>query len=247
MRLTRRCVICYHGKMIENLLKYQAKDKERLALLQGVEGGKVKRDIAAAERTNNDARNQLLNLESEAKNLNSMFESISKNLKELLERVEKLVKAGQPKTEDEIKSAITYIETILSKINQIENQLENIGKTISQKTRLFEDVKTNVAKAQSVIRTLTPQYQAQLSQIRPRLDEIEKELVKIGGTVDKTLLEKYKSRRRTEPMGKISDIVVPVANGRCGACFFELPLSLIHKISTDGYIICEECGKIIYK
>jgi len=233
--------------MIENLLKYQAKDKERLELLLSVDGGRVKREINIAQRVNNDARTQLLNLESDAKNLISTFAVISKSIKELLAHVEKSVRTTQPKDEDEIKSAVTYIETILLKLNQSGSQLENMGKTITQKAKLFEDVKVNVAKAQSMIKTLTPQYEAQLGQIRPKLETIEKEMLKLSSSIDKVLLEKYKNRRRAEAAGKISDIVVPVANGRCGACFFELPLSLIHKISTDGYIICEECGKIIYK
>jgi predicted nucleic acid-binding Zn-ribbon protein len=43
------------------------------------------------------------------------------------------------------------------------------------------------------------------------------------------------------------DIVVPLTHKRCGGCHFELPLSQVHEVTTTGYIICEECGKIIYK
>lgn len=233
-------------KVIKNLLEYQAKDKQRLELLQSVEGGKCKREINLANKTVNGARENLLVLENDAKELQNAFTAASKNLNEHVERIEKLKSQAQPKNEDEIQSLIAYISALLQKVNMLEGQLEGIGKNIAYKTKAFEDIKNQVIKAQTTIKNLTPQYQAQLDKIKPQLAELEADLKKIAATIDAQLLEKYKNRRKTETSGKIVDIVVPVSKGRCGACFFEMPLSLVHKISTNGYIVCEECTKIIY-
>ena len=233
--------------MIKNLIAYQEKDKARIELLQSIEGGRVKREINASNRTISDARATLLELEREAKELTSSYESTAKMLNEYFDRIEKLKKQEESgKSEDEIQSSVAYISTLLTKVGSFESQLESIGKSINSKTKNFEDLKNSVVKAQTAVKNLTPQYETQLAQIRPRLDGIESELKTIASGIDATLIEKYKNRRKSEPQGKITDIVVPVSAGRCGACFFEMPLSLIHRISKDGYIICEECGKIIH-
>jgi len=232
--------------MIKNLLEYQAKDKERLELLLSVESGRAKREINAANKILTDVRATILELEREAKDLTNAYATAQKSLGEHLERVEKLKKQSDAKDENDIQSSLAYISTLLGEIGALENKLDGISKSIAQKTKAFENTKAAGAKAQATIKNFTPQYQEQLDKIKPKLDEVEAQLKKIAATVDAGLVEKYKARRKTEPFGKTGDIVIAVSKGRCGACLIEMPLSLVHKISTDGYIICEECGKILY-
>jgi len=231
--------------MIKNLLDYQEKDKQRLTLIYGVEGGAVKREINAAKRVYNDASTSVLGLEKEAQGLQETYNNLQKSLKDLLATAGKFEKAT-PKSEDEIQKTSAEISALLAKVSAVEGQLENVAKNINQKTKIYKDKNSEGAKAYSTIKALTPQYESQLAKIKPDVDKIEGELAKMAPQIDKKLLEKYKSRREAEK-GKISNIVVPVQHGRCGACHFEMPLSLGHKIQTDGYIICEECGKILYK
>ncbi|MDR0462396.1 MAG: hypothetical protein LBG88_03670 [Christensenellaceae bacterium] len=231
--------------MIKNLLDYQQKDKRRLGIIHTVEHGPVKREINSATIILNDSRQSLLDLENDAKNLQNGYNSTSKTLQDLLNKVSGLSKST-PKDEAEIQSTTAQIRELLAKIETVEAQLESIAKNISAKSELFEKQKNAVVKAQTTIKNLTPQYEAQLGKIKPDVAKIEVELDAIARTIDKVLLEKYKNKRKADKNGT-ADIVVPVSHGRCGGCNFEMPLSLTHKIATDGYIICEECGKIIYK
>jgi len=233
--------------MIKNLLEYQEKDKKGIELRMSIEGGRVKREINACERLVNDAKQQLLGLEEDAKNLTAAYQATAKNLQDLLDRTGKLTAQKTPETEDEIQSAAALVSAILQKVSTLEGQLENIGKSIAAKAKTFDDLKNSVVKAQTTIKSLTPQYETQMKGIKPQLDVIDKELSTVAGGIDKVLLEKYKARRKSDKSGKVVDIVVPVLGEKCGACYFEMPLSLIHKIATDGYILCEECGKILYK
>ena len=225
-------------------MDYQEKDKERIVLLHTVEFGAVKREIDQATRTLNDARQSLLVLENDAKGLQSSYTALSKTLQDLLDKIGKLNKTT-PKDEGEIQKATTAISEMLSKLDAIEGQLETVSKSIAAKTKLFKDKWDAAARAQFTYKNLTPKYEEQIAKIKPQLDKIEAELAVIAKTIDKALLDKYKSRRKNEQTDK--DIVVKTTDGRCGGCYFEMPLSLIHKISTNGYIVCEECGRIIYK
>ena len=234
--------------MINSLLAYQEKDKERMSLLLTVEAGRVKRELDAAGVAIDSGRQTLLALENDAKALAAAFESSTKNLGELFARIEQYNKTAAPnKTEDEIASAHAYLSTLQSKVTGYENQLDDIAKRITAKAAAFEAAKTAVVRAQNNKKALEPQYEAQLKQIEPAINAIEAELKKLGASVDKELLEKYKHRRKNEKSGKPVDIAVGLLVDKCGGCFHEMPLLLTHRIATEGYILCESCGRIIYK
>jgi len=236
--------------MIKNLLAYQEKDKERLALVASIENGRIKREIDAANQTIEDGKQALLTLENDAKNLNALFQSATKNLKETFDRIEQYNKTAKSPAKtsealDELKSAESYVAALLQKVTGYDGQLEDIAKAIAAKCVAFEDTKSAIVMAQKRMASLAPNYAAAKNEIAPKMAAIDAEMAKIAATMDKELLEKYRHRRRTDKSGK--DIVVAVSGERCGGCYHEMPRLLVHKISTNGYILCENCGKILYK
>jgi len=227
--------------MIKELLAYQEKDKERLTLLLSVENGRVKRELDLATKLMNDAKSNLLSLENDAKVVTASLESSIKNLKETFTRIDQF-KGESAETQ----STIEYLETLLKKVSGYESQLEEISKRIVTKSAAYRDNIAAAGRGQNTVKAYTPEYQKQCDAIAPKLAKTEAELAKLGSAVDKIVLEKYKKRRATDKSGKITDIVVAISANRCGGCFHEMPTLLVHKIKTDGYIICENCGKIIY-
>ena len=233
--------------MIKNLLAYQDLDKKAISLRYMVEGGKVKREIDTANKMMNDAKESVVKLEDEAKSLTANYQSLEKSLREYVKEAEHLVAAKSPSNETEIATVDARTKELVEKIRTIGNQLELIGKSMCARLKSFDDAKNDAGKGANIVKQLTPQYESQKAQIKPKLDDIEKQMAALAPGIDKTLLAKYISRRKSEPEGKQTDIVVPLRNGRCGGCFVEMPPLIAHKINTDGYVVCEECGKILYK
>jgi len=216
--------------------------------LRLVEGGKVKAEINSANQTVNSARAGLLSLEEDAKNLGLAYDNAQSALKRIMEEVKLIESMRVPQKDSDIQTSTEGVNAILTRANVVSADLGKIANQIAIKNKMFEEAKNAVIHAQGKIKTLTPQYVSQQNQIKPQMETIEKEMAAIGAGIDKTLLEKYKARRKTEPVGgKINDIVVPVVAGRCGGCNFEMSNLLAHKIATDGYVVCEECGRILYK
>lgn len=237
---------CYTAIMIQQLLKYQDKEKEKLHLVLGVEGGRIKRDLDENTRAVDEAKKTLLNLENEAKALSANFASIQKNVTEILAKMDKL-ETPKGDNEDDLHAAVNYAATLNQKLVGYENQLNDILKRINQKAAQFEALLDTVKKSQGQIATLTAAYERQTAELNAKVKPIEEELKKMASTIDAKLLERYKKARGADKSGKAVDVVVPLAGNTCGGCRFELPLSLIHKMTTNGYIVCEECGKLIYK
>lgn len=233
--------------MIKNLLEYQDLDKKAIALRFMVEGGKVKREIDTANKMMNDAKESVVKLEDEAKSLTQNYQSLEKGLKELIKEAEKLITARVSQSEDEITATDAKIKELSGKITVMGNQLDMIGKSMYARLKSFDDAKADAGKGATIVKQLTPQYENQKAQIKPKLDAIEADMARVAGGIDKALLSKYIARRKNEPAGKQTDIVVPLRHGRCMGCNVEMPPLIAHKINTDGYVICEECGKILYK
>jgi len=232
--------------MIKPLLEYQEIEREKLKLISTVEDGKAKRDLDEATRVIDNAKRTLLSLESEAKNTLSLYESASKNLSELFAKVAEFENKTEAKSEDEIQSALTYLSSLATKIHGYESQLKEMQRKIDDKHKRFEETKIQVVKAQKVQQALSGQYKTQSEEIQERIVTFEKELKAKEKLVDPKILERYK-KKRASLSGKYQDVAVEMSSNRCGGCHFELPLSMTHKVATDGYIVCEECGKIIYK
>ena len=123
-------------------------------------------------------------------------------------------------------------------------QLVNRLHYIPDSQKLFEDAKAQVVKAQKIMATAGVQYKNEQGTVQPKIEKVNAELKELATKVNSVLMEKYKNIRSRTKKG---DIVVPINGNRCGGCHFELPLSQMHTATTNGYIVCEECEKIIYK
>ena len=236
--------------MIKELLAYQQKDKERLKLILGIEQGKTKRDLDENVKLLNATKSAVLALENDAQMIAQTIETVRKNLGELLVRADDIVRnqnQTQESDEDELNSAVTYATTVANKIGGYENQLGDLTRRISDKANQFEDAKTKIVRSQKNIAVLTQKYEQQKEEIKTQLAQLEAELKSLEPTVDVKLLAKYKKLRAFDKTGRDTDVVVPISSNRCAGCHFELALSMSHKIATEGFILCEECGRIIYK
>ena len=233
--------------MIQPLLDYQAIEKEKLSLIATVEGGKVKRNLDETIKIIDGAKRTLLLLESEAKSTFTMYDSVKKNLSELVLKISDFQSAQEGKTEEEIQTTLTYLSTLATKLHGYESQLKEMQRKIDDKHKRFEETKVQVMQAQKAQQTLATQYQAAKGEIEGKVAEFDKQLKEKEKSVDAKLLERYKKKRASLPASNYQDVAVLLGANRCGGCHFELPLSMTHKVATDGYIICEECGKIIFR
>ncbi|MCL2569754.1 MAG: hypothetical protein FWE16_00930 [Firmicutes bacterium] len=233
--------------MIKALLDYQEKEKEKLNIIATVEGGKVKRELDEAMRIFENAKNASLALDEESKQLVSTVETLKKENATAVKSMEALVKGANNATDEEkINEQISEVSKLFNKVAGMETQLGDIIRKINDKNAKFEIEVANLKKSQGAIKTLQEQYAKQKEKTDEMIKPIDAALKKLEPSVDAKLLEKYK-KARLSSRARAGDVVIRLVGNNCGACHFEIPLSMIHKITTDGYISCEECGKIIYK
>jgi len=231
--------------MIKPLLEYQTCEREKLNLLAAVDGGKTKRELDEATRTREAASGTVKQLANDAEVCLGHFEAASKNLAEIFKKLEvygKGAKSGGD--EGAVTNDMTFVSALLSKVSGYESQLADIAAKSATIKNVYEKAVVSAKKAAEVAARASVQYEKESKEIAPKIAAIDVELKKLAAAVEPKLLEKYRQIRKQTNRG---DVVVPALGNRCGGCRFELPLSLLHTVASQGYIICEECGKIIYK
>ena len=229
---------------IKPLLEYQAREREKIASLATVEGGRAKKELDEATRTREAASGTVKQLASDAEAILNSFEAASKNLAEIFKKLEAHKVGAKGETEEAAASEMTFVSGLLSKVSGYESQLAEFSAKSANIKNVYEKAVTSAKRAAEVASRASVQYEKESKEIAPKIAAIDAELKKLAAAVDTSLIEKYKHARKQASKG---DVVVPTLGNRCGGCRFELPLSSLHTAASQGYIVCEECGKIIYK
>jgi predicted nucleic acid-binding Zn-ribbon protein len=228
-------------KNIEILLEAQGVDRERLTLLGTVYDGVTKRNLDSATKLLTDTKNTLLSLETDAQILSATFGKITKAITDTINAID-----GE-KTNGNEEYRQGNLGSLLQKISILESQLGNIERQIRDKSVAFDRAKDTVRVAQTMIISNTAEFEKQKKSIAGAVSKLDKQFDDIIKNVDEKLATRYKNIRRQKGSSP-KDIVVQITpDDRCGGCYFEIPLSQVSKIKTNGYIVCEECGKIIYE
>jgi len=231
--------------IIKPLLEYQAREREKLALLATVDGGKTKKELDEATRAREAASGTVKQLAHDAGVLLGAFETASKNLAEIFKKIESYGRDAKIDAGEEgVTTDMTFVSGLLSKVSGYESQLADIAAKSTTIKNVYEKSVTSAKRAAEVMASASVKFEKETKDVAPKLSAIDADLKKLAAAVDPVLMEKYKQIRKQAKKG---DVVVPIAGNCCGGCRFELPSSLIHTAASRGYIICEECGKIIYK
>ncbi len=224
---------------IEKLLVAQKIDKERLQLVQNLEKGKIKTELDRASQTIDNSKNSLLQLESDAKMLQDNYQKFSKIISDTLTQIEK---AQNNHSEDP-----DLYDEFLSKLTKLESQLADIERRIIQKTNLFKTTSMEGAKASAMLKNISKMYEEAQKAVAPKIQAMEQQFNEKVQGIDEKLLAKYRAIRKSKG-SDIKDVVVPLTvDNRCQGCFMDVPSALVNKIKTDGWVTCDECGRIIYQ
>jgi len=157
--------------------------------------------------------------------------------------VEKLLNST-PKTEEEFKDIYAQINTLSSELFMIERNLNIVLSKAKEILKEFEITKNNVMKARAKHNSSKENYEKLLKDVEPKLNEIRAQMKAMEPKVTPTLLEKYKTMKNDN----IFPVFVPLLDNKsCFGCRMEVASSKLNKLTSEQFITCEHCGRLIYK
>lgn len=213
---------------------------------------KIQRSINVSEEK--EVMNKMINYVKEAQNVSNAIENkanklvndylqLKKNYDVNAKQVEKLI-AKMPENEEELKKAYALINSLSSELFMIERNLNIVITKAKECLKEFETTKNNVIKARTKHKASKENYEKLVKDAEPKMNEIRAQMKALEKNVTPALLEKYKQMKNDN----IFPVFVPLLDGKaCYGCRMEVASSKLNKLSTEPFIVCEHCGRLIVK
>jgi len=225
------------------MLQYQKLDMELKKIQRSINTSEEKEIMNKMISYVKDAQNLSNTIESKAGKLVNDYLNLKKNYEVNTKKVETLT-SNMPKNEEELKRAYATINTLSSELFMIERNLNIVLGKAKECLKEFETTKNNVIKARSKHKASKENYEKLLSETEPKINEIKTQMKLLEKDINPALLEKYKTMKNDN----IFPVYVPLLDGKaCYGCRMEVASSKLNKLSSEPFITCEHCGRLIFK
>ncbi len=228
---------------INKILDYQKKDFEIIKLERQLENNEDKKIYQNMVGIIKDTKNKSTALDKEASTLLEEYKSLKHTYDENLKSCGIVLNKDIEKiSEDDLNNVANVAENLINNMNIIEKKLMYLAERVNGILSQFKDSKKKNSEAMKQYTAHKNAYEKLSEELKPQIEEKQKEIKKLEKDVDATLLSKYKQRRAD----KIYPVFVPVTDKACGGCRMEIPTASLEKLKKQGFLECEHCRRIIY-
>ena len=226
---------------MEEILKYQDIDSEIKKIEAQIADNTNRKNAIKMQQFLKDAQSKLVELEKRANDTikaYNQYKEIYNKMAKNLEVAEK--NAG---SEDIAKSEglLDAIETITNNLAKLDKEMASV---IANCTSIQNEV-SSIMKSARTAKSNMQKYKEEFAKYKAEMDEkiaeLKEQLAKQAKRVDKTMLAKYKQKSQEK-----TNVFVPEVSGKCGGCRMEISASKLNTLKADGFIDCENCGRVIY-
>ena len=189
------------------------------------------------------AQNKSLELEKSAKKLTDDYEMLKVEYDKNFKLIKQLTsKSAEELSEQEMEETFNKINLVSSNLYMIERNLNINVNNIKSILKEFENTKNQVIVARTKHKESKAKYDQLVAEISPKMEAVKAEMAKLEKSIKPELLIRYKEKKHDN----IFPVFVGLKDGNCGGCMMAQPKGKLDKLKTDGYIVCEQCGRIIF-
>lgn len=228
---------------IKGLLAYAAIDDELSALNREYAEFDEVKEFQLQARKKRDSGTMIVRLNADAGEVINSMNALSDKAAEVFRQLEE-AKEGVEHIEDE-KEADFYaknVEKLLAQLTALSNDVNALSKKIvdikAEETKAFAQGREATKRGKE----LEPAYTAKMAEYKPKAAAIQARLNAAAQGLDEEV-KRYSSLKAS----KVKNPIVPLYGSSCKGCFTEVDANSRNKLDTDGYVICQNCGRIIYK
>lgn len=228
---------------IKKLVEYQKVDAKLFELQKNLNKSPNKEKCAQLSSAAKDSQQKSIKLEEQASTVSAELSQLVKQADQIKKRIKSFISKDVEKMSGEdLDVNITQKDALSQELSAIDKKATKLAETVN--SILTEFNKTiqiyNMAKSKYV--QAKAAYDKEIAEISPKMQALETELKAIEKNIDPSSIEEYKKRRSD----KTFPVLVPLSGRACGGCHMEMPISSIAKLEEKGYLVCENCRRIIY-
>lgn len=228
--------------MNEEILKYQEIDGKLLKIEREYAALPERAKATQMQNILRDGQSRLLVIEQNAQKTVENFNKAKAYYDDLVVKIETLSKSVDPNNLEKIKELQKTQNSFYSMLEKLEKELARINAQLTMVNNEYGSVIKNAKAAKVNLDALKVRMNEQRSVFEPQILKLKADLADQEKKVDKKILEIYKAKRENK-----FPVIVKVVNGTCGGCRMAISASKMQKFEKDGYMECENCGRIITK
>lgn len=225
------------------MLEYQKLDLELARMKKSSLNSEDRANLAKLKNIILDYHGKGFKLEDDAKTLLQDYAKLKKQYDSNCQKVQELTNTDISTISlDKVESFLYQINTLSSELFLLERNINIIITKIKSSLKDFDATKKNMIKAKEKYNECKAACEKEVNTIAPKLKEIEAKMKSIEKEIPADIFARYKAAKAD----KIFPVYVAFNDGHCSGCRVEIPTAKANKLKTDGFIICEQCHRVIY-
>lgn len=228
---------------IEQLLKYQKKDAELLAIEQEVANSEERKKYVQTKNFIKKASEKLDQLEGKSQELSNLMDRLNAKYAEItdvlkdFEHLDELLDGGA-----DIAFYQRNASQIVDSIKALKADLANLSQLAKSTADEYQTLKKKVIAAQKQYPVAQEEYQKYNNGKKAVINAISEELEEIAKGLEANVMQKYKTKRSE----RIFPILCAIKADRCSKCGMELSIAAKEIVASGKVIECENCHRILY-
>ena len=144
---------------------------------------------------------------------------------------------------DELNYVAKKLAELTKTIANIEKELASAIKEMGDIAKRYDDLRAKVPSAKAQYKECREKFEQRKKESEPQVSALKQQLAELEKGIDPKVLAEYQKLRGQN----IYPVFVPLSGNNCGGCRMDLSIGEVGKIEAQGYVVCENCHRIIYK
>ena len=222
------------------IVEYQEIDKNLKAIEDEVNGSEVSKKFAVAYKFLSTVKEKLSELDKKAQVATDNYNAAMSELESLVKSLEGC------ETEDEVEYLKKKCFELNDKISASEQKVNAFSKEMSE---LYSEYK-KLGQAHNEMKNQYAEYKPKFDELKnSKKEEVQKlkdQLSELEAKIDKTLMEKYQTRRKDKKFPIVFGLDLSKKMNYCPFCATSMPINFMEELSSGVIKECESCHRLIY-
>ncbi len=231
---------------LQAILKYQEVDAKLYKIERDIAGSEERKEYAKVKKFLESAPEKLDALEVKAKALQAEGEKLTKSYAQLEETLKDFENLDELVTEGaDIAFYKKKAQSIVEKLKKVKADLNALFANVKATDEEYKKLKKQVLSLEKKAPEVYKAYKDLKASREGEKTPLEAELSALAKDISAEMLEIYKTKRKE----KIFPVVGQIAGNRCPYCSMDLPIAARNKLSSGGWIECENhiCNRILFE
>ena len=226
---------------LKEMIEYQKLDGQIRKLELELKNSEERKNASKMQDYLKDSQAKLAKVEETSEKLVVLYKKAQAAYNDFMDKLDKLVKEGLGENAKEVTQRLEKANAFNSAVVKLEKDLESLQASIVKVNNEFDLIMKNSKTAKANFEVYKNRFNELKAKKDPEIAQLKARCDKISVGLDAELLARYKRKADSK-----YPVFVPEKDGRCGGCRMEISGSKLKSLKENGYIECENCGRIIY-